>query len=123
VHDVFDNATVIARRGAGRYDVYLGGFSPGGVDPISTIHLATWDPRNYSGYSNPRLDLVLANGLKASDPKARATLYRVAQQIILADRPYIAFYNPNTLAASSTNVSGVGLTPTGLLTVAHAQLS
>jgi hypothetical protein len=32
---------------------YLGGFNPGGVDPTSTIHLATTEPRNYSGYSNP----------------------------------------------------------------------
>ncbi len=122
VIDAFDNATVIALRGAGKFDVYLGGFTPGGVDPISTIHLATADPRNYSGYSNPRLDLILANGLKASDPKARAVLYRAAQQLILTERPYIALYNPSVLAAYRSSVSGVRLTPAAVVLVANAQL-
>ena len=57
---------------------------------------------NYSGYSNPRLDLILANGLKATSIKARSTLYRVAQQIIPDDRPIIVLYNPNLHAAVSS---------------------
>jgi peptide/nickel transport system substrate-binding protein len=122
VLDAVDPSTNAARRLSGNFDAYLGGFTPGGVDPTDVIHLATWDDRNYAGYSNPRLDLILANGLKATSSKARSTLYRVAQQIILADRPYIALYNPIVHVGFSTNVTGIGMTANGVIDVSYAQL-
>lgn len=121
VIDSTDAATVVARRNSGNFDANLGGFNPGGVDPTNTIFLATPGSRNYSGYSNPRLDLILANGLKATSMKARSTLYRAAQQIIMADRPYVALYNPVTFGAFSANVTGVQLTYRGLINVANAR--
>ena len=89
--------------------------------PTSTGSSRPRASRNYSGYSNPRLDLILANGLKATSSKARATLYRVAQQIIHDDRPIIVLYNPITFAAFSTNLTGVQLTSNGALIVANAR--
>jgi peptide/nickel transport system substrate-binding protein len=121
VLDPVDTTTNAARRLSGNFDAYLGGFTPGGVDPTEVIHLATWDDRNYAGYSNPRLDLILANGLKAASSKARSTLYRVAQQIILADRPYISLYNPIVYVGFSANVTGISLTANGVINVAYAQ--
>ena len=76
---------------------------------------------NRSGYSNPRLDLILSNALKATDVKARSKLYHVAQQIIAADRPIIPLYNQTAVAAFSTSVTGVRLTNAGQLSVEHAQ--
>ena len=61
---------------------------------------------NYSGYSNPRLDYVLRNGLKAIQPVDRAVNYRVAQQILLADRPAIFLYDSVYHAAYSTSLKG-----------------
>jgi peptide/nickel transport system substrate-binding protein len=119
--DSVDSATTAARRTSGDYDVYVGGLTPGGVDPSSTDFLDSPDARNYPGYSNPRLDYVLANGLKATDPKARAVNYRVAQQIVQADRPYIPLFNPSNFVGFSTGVTGVQLTGDGVTNVAGAR--
>ena len=77
---------------SGHFDVVMmrsrGATDP---DPNSYIYpyLDTAGGSNFTGYSNPRLDYVLANALRATDPKARAVDYRVAQQIMHADRPII----------------------------------
>jgi peptide/nickel transport system substrate-binding protein len=121
VIDAVDAATTATLRTNGQFDVFFGGFAPGGPDPINTIRLATGDSANYSGYSNARLDLILRNGVKATTPQARSTLYRAAQQIIQTDRPYIPLFNAVNVAAFSANVAGVELTTEGVLNVAHAR--
>jgi peptide/nickel transport system substrate-binding protein len=75
--------------------------------------LTTTGPRNGSGYSNPRLDLILANGRKAVTKTARS-IYHVAQLIILNDRP-IKF------VGVSTQVTGVELGVGGDMRVVFAQ--
>jgi peptide/nickel transport system substrate-binding protein len=121
VIDSVDAPTTATLRTTGQFDAFFGGFAPGGPDPISTIRLATEDSANYPGYSNPRLDLILRNGLKATTPQARSTLYRVAQQIIQADRPYIPFFNALNVAAFSADVAGVEMNTEGVVNVAHAR--
>jgi peptide/nickel transport system substrate-binding protein len=111
---------------SGTFDVSFGGFEPGADgDPNSLIaqFFQTTGARNATGYSNPRLDYVLTNGLKATDIRARAVNYRVAQQILLADRPTIFLYNQVTHAAFRTTVRGIQLYANGLLDVRHAQLT
>ena len=125
VIDPTDNATALARAAAGSFDVYLLGQTNSSPDPNSNFYLLlfTGGAKNYSGYSNPRLDYVLTNALKATSLKARETNYRVAQQIILSDRPVIVLVHQTTYAAYSTSVEGVAL-PAGalVLDVADAQL-
>jgi peptide/nickel transport system substrate-binding protein len=122
VIEASDSIAALAKAVNGDFDVRLSGFVPGSPDPNADIYpfLTTSGSRNYSGYSNPRLDLILSNGLKATSVPARSTLYRTAQQIIHDDRPIICLYNPVTLAAFSTNLAGVGLTSLGTMTVANA---
>ena len=57
---------------------------------------------------------MLTNALKATSLEARETNYRVAQQIILADRPVIVLMHQTTYAAYSTSVEGVAM-PAGSL--------
>jgi len=123
VIDPTDSPTATARAVSGNFDTYSGGFTPGGSDPnIDTYQfVATSGVRNYGGYSNPRLDLILNNGLKATNFQARSTLYHVAQQVILNDRPVIYLYNPITVAGFSSNLTGVYLSYNGALTVSNAQ--
>jgi peptide/nickel transport system substrate-binding protein len=123
VIDPFDSATASARALSGSFDVYLASAAPGNVDPSTNItsRLATSGPNNSSGYSNPRLDLILDNGLKATTTRARSTLYHVAQEIIQVDRPIIVLYNAVTFAAFSTKLTEVQLTPNGKLSVENAQ--
>ena len=90
-----------------------------------TIHdwLASTELRNYGGYSNPRLDLILSNGVKATSMRARATLYHVAQQIIAGDRPIIYLYNRLGFRATSANLAGARLINGGQGTkIVNAQL-
>ena len=106
------------------FDASVSAFQPGSDgDPnyLITQLFATWGSLNQSGYSNPRLDYVLTNGLKAAQPAARAVNYRVAQQILLADRPAIFLYDTVYHAAYSTNLTGIRLIPNGQLDVEYAQ--
>ena len=59
--------------------------------------------------------------MKATDTSARSTLYRVAQEIIVSDRPIIYLYNPVTLAVFDTRVAGVRLGYNGALLLANAR--
>jgi peptide/nickel transport system substrate-binding protein len=123
VIDTGDLGTISAAEQKGYFEIRIGTFMPGGADPDFNISGAVRSSgaRNYMGYSNPRLDLILSNGLKATSFKARATLYHVAQQIIATDRPLLVFYSPTAIAAFSTNVTGIHLNASGLLIVENAQ--
>jgi peptide/nickel transport system substrate-binding protein len=121
VIDSTDFVTSLSKADAGTYDTFQIGWS-GRVDPDGNIFqfVATSGSQNDSGYSNNRLDLVLANARKAATLKARQTLYRVAQQIILNDRALIYLYHPVTRAGVQTQLTGVKLYPDTLLRVANA---
>lgn len=123
VIDAADPATTVARATKGNYDAYLNSWS-GGNDPDRNIFafLATSGSRNYSGYSSPRLDLILSNGRKAITDQARKTLYHAAVQVILTDRPLIYLYHPIRYAGVSAKVTGVQLWPDTQLRVASAQI-
>jgi peptide/nickel transport system substrate-binding protein len=122
VIDPTDNATATTRTFAGTYEAYLGSWS-GSPDTDRQFFqfLATSGSLNRSGYSNHRLDVILANARRAARPKSLATLYRAAQRIILADRPLIYLYHPIVSAAVAANVTGVQLPFDTLLRVATAQ--
>jgi peptide/nickel transport system substrate-binding protein len=122
VIDATDRATTLARISAGSFDAWLGSWSGSpSTDRNIFQFVASAGSSNWSGYSNPRLDVVLANTRKATTGKALATLYRAAQQIILADRPLIYLYHPVVYAAVAANVRGVQLPFDALLRVAFAQ--
>jgi peptide/nickel transport system substrate-binding protein len=122
VIDTTDFVTSLAKADAGTYETFQIGWS-GRVDPDGNIYqfVATTGSQNDSGYSNPRLDLILNNARKATTEKARKTLYRAAEKIILADRPLIYLYHPVTRAGLNKSLKGISLYPDTLLRVAFAQ--
>jgi len=121
VIDSTDFVTSLSKADAGTYDTFQIGWS-GRVDPDGNIYqfVATTGSQNDSGYSNPRVDLILNNARKASTNEARQVLYRAAQKLILADRPLIYLYHPVTRAGVSTSLKTVSLYPDTLLRVAFA---
>jgi peptide/nickel transport system substrate-binding protein len=121
VIDSTDFVTSLSKADAGTYDTFQIGWS-GRVDPDGDIYqfVATTGSQNDSGYSNPRLDLILNNARKASTVEARQTLYRAAQKLILADRPLIYLYHPVTRAGVATSLKGITMYPDTLLRVAFA---
>ena len=122
VIDTTDFVTSLSKADAGTYETFQIGWS-GRVDPDGNIYqfVATTGSQNDSGYSNPRLDLILNNARKATTDKARQTLYRAAQKIILADRPLIYLYHAVARAGVNKSLQGVRLYPDTLLRVAFAQ--
>jgi peptide/nickel transport system substrate-binding protein len=122
VLDSTDFVTSLSKADAGTYDTFQIGWS-GRVDPDGNIYqfVATTGSQNDSGYSNPRLDLILNNARKASTEQARRTLYRAAEKIILADRPLIYLYHGVTRAGLDKTLKGVTMYPDTLVRVAFAQ--
>ena len=122
VIDSTDFVTSLSKADAGTYDTFQIGWS-GRVDPDGNIYqfVATTGSQNDSGYTNPRLDLILNNARKAATAEARATLYKAAEQIMLQDRPLIYLYHAVTRAGLSKQLQGVNLYPDTLLRVSFAQ--
>jgi peptide/nickel transport system substrate-binding protein len=122
VIDTTDFVTSLAKADAGTYETFQVGWS-GRVDPDGNIFqfVATTGSQNDSGYSNPRLDLILNNARKAATSKARQTLYNAAEKLIAADRPLIYLYYPVTRAGLNKSIKGVAMYPDTLLRVAFAQ--
>jgi peptide/nickel transport system substrate-binding protein len=122
--EVVIEAALGAEAATGKFEARLATWS-GGSDPDRNLYrfLATSGSSNNSGYSNPRLDLILENGRKSVTEKSRRTLYRVAQEIVLADRPIIYLYYPIRYAGlDTTKVSGVDFFADTQLRVAFAEL-
>jgi peptide/nickel transport system substrate-binding protein len=123
VIDVLSGPAYSAALQSGHYDVVVNVQTPTNPDPNSYIYplFDTAGAGNFAGYSNPRLDYVLANALKATDPKARATDYRVAQQIVQADRPVIVIRESIQYGIFDSDLEGIYLNPFGVMILANAQ--
>jgi peptide/nickel transport system substrate-binding protein len=121
VIDSTDFVTSLSKADAGTYETFQIGWS-GRVDPDGNIYqfVSTVGSQNDSGYTNPRLDLILNNARKAATEKARQTYYRAAQQLILKDRPLIYLYHGVTRAGLSKQLKGVTMYPDTLLRVSFA---
>jgi peptide/nickel transport system substrate-binding protein len=76
---------------------------------------------NFSGYANPRVDLLLANGPKAQTVRARRTLYHALETVVANDRPVIYFFHIVRISAFDAGLSGMDLRPDGFLRVAFAR--
>jgi peptide/nickel transport system substrate-binding protein len=124
VIDSIDFPTSLNRADAGNYETFQIGWS-GRVDPDGNIYqfVATTGSQNDSGYSRPRVDILLNNARKASTLKARKTLYRAAQKVILEDRPLIYLFHGVTRAGIQKQLKGVQLYPDTLLRVEFAQFT
>jgi len=121
VLDPTEFVSSLNKADAGTFETFAVGWS-GRVDPDGNIYqfVATTGSQNDSGYSNPRLDLILNNARKAATEKARKTLYRAAQRIMLEDRPLIYLYHNVTRAGLSVKLTGVRMYPDTLTRVAFA---
>ncbi len=76
VIDSADGPSVDSREFSGSFDVAMTAFTGTPATDRNVFQfLASSGSRNIGGYSNPRLDLVLANARKATSLKALRTLY------------------------------------------------
>ncbi|HEY1365972.1 MAG TPA: ABC transporter substrate-binding protein [Gaiellaceae bacterium] len=119
--DTTDFVTSLSKADAGTYETYTIGWS-GRVDPDGNIYqfVATTGSQNDSGFTDPRLDLILNNARKAATLEARKTLYRAAQKIILQDRPLIYLFHNVARAGLDKTLAGVQIYPDTLVRVSFA---
>jgi peptide/nickel transport system substrate-binding protein len=103
-----DTPTFESLEEKGNFDIVIGSWSGSpAIDQNVFQFLATTGSRNFGGYSNPRLDLILANARKATSNTALRTLWHAGFQIMLADRPIIFLYHTIVTAAVASKVKGV----------------
>jgi peptide/nickel transport system substrate-binding protein len=123
VIDILGQAAFGAALQSGHFEIAAVTQSPTDPDPNSFIYplFDTAAPGNYAGYSNARLDYVLAHGLEATDPKARAVDYHVAQQILQADRPVIVLRKNIQYGIFDSDLKGIQFSPFGVMIFANAQ--
>ncbi len=75
----------------------------------------TGSPRNYSNYSNPKVDGLLDQANVEQDATKRADLYRQAQQQILDDVAIIPIYHNTEYVLVKPAVKGLSITAMGIL--------
>jgi ABC-type transport system substrate-binding protein len=92
-------ATFIAEVKKGTFDTAVLSTTTAIPDPTAMdTALVTGGPTNYSGYSNPELDKLLAQAGAELDQAKRKDIYKQVQTMLVAELPYIptAWY-PNAL--------------------------
>lgn len=94
-------------QGAGNYDTFVCSWN-GLVDPDDFFYAQhkTGEGFNFTGYSNPAVDLLLEAGRVAADPNLRRDIYEVVNEAIVDAATYIYIYNPSNIQAYRTNVKG-----------------
>ena len=89
-----------------------------GTDPDTNWNLwrteAYKTGRNYGGFSNPRVDELLAQGRLEFDQAKRAKVYQEIGKIIYDEQPYLFIWNRPTLAAIHKRIRGVQFSPRGI---------
>jgi len=97
----------------------------GQADPDANVtsFLTTDGFWNWSGYSNARVDELLAAAQSSSDQAERAALYGEAMEIVREEVPIVFLTNQVRLVGTTADLEGVRLLPnTGILVLKDAVL-
>jgi peptide/nickel transport system substrate-binding protein len=113
--------TLLEQQDEGKFQVLQLGWS-GRVDPDANItnFIGTQGSLNVAGYSNPRVDDLLAQARVTQDVAERAKLYGEVQTQTEKDDPLIYLYRQRNLTGVSKDVSGVQVYADGIIRVAFA---
>ena len=100
------------------YQVALVGytFAP---DPDQSLAWSSTSPYNAWGYSNPRVDELLANGLASSDIEERKAIYLEMQNILLADLPAAVLHFDQRVTGVNNRVKNYVPTAVGYYYAIH----
>lgn len=97
VHTMMTGQFQIARRGT----------QANVDDPIEMLSMyTTGSPDNFSHYSNPEFDRLIAESQHALDPKARTQLLNQAQQVLLDDMAFLPIFDYTAAHLVSHRISG-----------------
>lgn len=96
-----------------KHDLFLLGWSASVPDPdvCLTGVFQTDAASNYSYFSNPELDKLLAKGRTLENGPEREKIYHEAQELIVKDVPWIFMHVDEQIAGAQKNVKGFHLSP------------
>ncbi len=90
-------ATILSQLPKGELDASLFNwtYNSGATEPDPQSTLKTGGVRNFASYTNPRMDDLLAQGLREIDVKKRAKIYSEVQKIFVEDVPvlYVMYWD------------------------------
>ncbi|MCC6446240.1 MAG: ABC transporter substrate-binding protein [Armatimonadetes bacterium] len=73
---------------------------------FNSNQIAEVNANNNAFYSNPEVDRLLDQARSMTDPEARFKVYRKAEELIMADAPWVCLYYPISTIARSPRVRG-----------------
>jgi peptide/nickel transport system substrate-binding protein len=84
-------ASILAGFGTGEVEASIFNWTYGGGfgEPDARTSLKTGAARNFSKYSNPRVDELLDQGVATTDPEERKKIYSEIQKIVAEDVPFL----------------------------------
>jgi peptide/nickel transport system substrate-binding protein len=109
-------ATLLSDTESFNFQAALLGWS-GRPDPDGNIYswFHTGGGNNSMQYSNPQVDALLDAARATSDQAQRTTDYQQAQKLILQDASYVFINHGVNIQATTNNIKGFTLLPTGIL--------
>jgi len=115
---VIEWGELIRRAKAGEHDLLFMGWAGDNGDPDNFLspQFACASLRsglNFARYCDPRLDRLIAEGRRRSDPDERRRLYKEAQQLIHEQALWLPLAHPTAAALTRTNVEGYQANPFG----------
>jgi peptide/nickel transport system substrate-binding protein len=114
----FEFATFFSDVQHGAFQMYGLRWIGGNEDPDIfeyAFHSSRFPPNgaNRVFYSNPRVDALIDQARRQTDPAVRRPLYAEVQQIIAEDLPYINLWYLDNVLVHTSRVHGISLNPTG----------
>jgi len=114
----FEAATFLADVSTGSFQFYSLRWIGGNEDPDifdTVFHSSNVPPRgrNRGFYSNPRVDALIDQARRESDPSKRKALYAELQQILARDVPYINLWYFDNVLVHSRRVNNVSINLSG----------
>lgn len=98
------------------FELGMGTWSPDYADPQN--YMSYWFDSGYFGlagnrsfYKNDKVDALLREAESTSDHQKRIQLYQEAQQLVLADAPYLFLFQTNAMVPMRKNVKGFVYNP------------
>ncbi len=114
--ELMANPTLRDRVDKGDFELCLGAWSPDFADPYMFMNFwfdsDRWGlPGNRSFYKNSEVDQLVRKAAATSDQGERTQMYNKAQEIIMAEAPYIFLYQVQTIVPMRKNVKGYVFNP------------
>lgn len=93
-------------------DLFFTIYAPTVRDPVQNYFetIVTGQVNNFNGYSNPEVDALIGEARVSTDPAVRAEKALKAQEIYLADLPYITIAAPRVTVWEQAGLTGAPTT-------------